>query len=79
MGRKDYSYISKTGRSVRPSEAKAMRLVEKHTSVPIPNVIYALFNDTNGDIRMTSIPDSSLDKHGKSLGYKSKQSLFHKT
>ncbi|OAX79860.1 hypothetical protein ACJ72_05816 [Emergomyces africanus] len=83
MGRvllmKDYSYISKTGRSVRPSEAEAMRLVEKHTFVPVPNVIYALFNDTNGDIGMTIIPGSSLDKHWESLDDKTKQSLCRRT
>ena len=35
----DSSYISKSGASVRRVEEQAMRLVHKHTSVPIPEVI----------------------------------------
>ncbi|KKZ65090.1 hypothetical protein EMCG_01330 [[Emmonsia] crescens] len=75
----DYSYVSKTGRSVRPSEAEAMRLISKYTSIPAPKVVYALFSDTNGDIGMTIIPGSSLDKHWKNLDDITKQSLCCQT
>jgi hypothetical protein len=35
----DFSIVRKSGHGVRPSEAEAMRLVSKHTSVPVPEVI----------------------------------------
>lgn len=34
----DFSYVTKSGHGVRPAEAEAMRLVSKHTSVPVPEV-----------------------------------------
>lgn len=75
----DYSYASKSGQSVRSVEAEAMRLVSKHSSVPVPEVIYGLFDGGYGNIGMTIIPGSSLEKHWVSLDHKTKRSLCLQT
>ncbi|KKZ62994.1 hypothetical protein EMCG_02706 [[Emmonsia] crescens] len=72
MGRvlliRDRSYITK-------SEAEAMRLVAKYTSIPVPEVIYSIFSSDHGTIAMTIIQGSALDKHWEGLDNETKQSL----
>ncbi|PGH02012.1 hypothetical protein AJ79_07750 [Helicocarpus griseus UAMH5409] len=75
----DCSYVSKTGKSVRPSEAEAMRLVANQSAVPVPEVIYAQFSGGNGSIGMTIIPGFSLQEHWESLDDETKKSLCHQT
>ncbi|PLN79019.1 hypothetical protein BDW42DRAFT_173849 [Aspergillus taichungensis] len=50
-----FSYVAKFGRGVRPAEAEAMRLVSKHTSVPVPEVFFTNFSPDHGTIKMTLI------------------------
>lgn len=75
----DHSYVSKSGQAIRPSEAEAMRLVSKHSSIPAPEVIYAQFNGGHGSIGMAIIPGSPLGKHWESLDDETKRSLCHQT
>ncbi|EAS37582.3 uncharacterized protein CIMG_12600 [Coccidioides immitis RS] len=58
----DYSYISKGRMAVRCFEVEAMKLIVKHISVPLPEVIYSLIDDCSSEIGMTTIPDSSNKK-----------------
>ena len=39
----DCSWVTKSGFGVRPAEAEAMRLVSKHTNVPVPEVLFTDF------------------------------------
>ncbi|RJE24595.1 Choline/ethanolamine kinase [Aspergillus sclerotialis] len=40
----DLSWVTKSGYGVRSAEAEAMRLVFKHTNIPVPEVIFARFD-----------------------------------
>ncbi|KAJ5542128.1 hypothetical protein N7461_008131 [Penicillium sp. DV-2018c] len=50
----DFSWVTKSGFGVRSAEAEAMRLVFKHTDVPVPEV---LFTDFSPDEVITSRSD----------------------
>ena len=53
----DLNCVVKNGFEVLPAEAKAMRLVSKHTSVPVPKVYSTNFTSPrNGAIEMSLIP-----------------------
>lgn len=71
----DFSYVTKSGHGVRPAEAEAMRLVAKHTSVPVPDVTYTKFGQDYGSIEMTLIPGSPLEDKWDTLDEKSKESV----
>jgi hypothetical protein len=75
----DYSYISKSGTSVRHPEAEAMKLVLKHTSIPVPEVIFAQFSKDHGSIRMTIIPGSPVEALWDKLDDKTKKSVCRQT
>ncbi|CRG87972.1 hypothetical protein PISL3812_04994 [Talaromyces islandicus] len=68
----DFSYVVKSGRGVRYAEAEAMRLVSKHTSVPVPEVLFKSFSPDHGSIEMTIIPGSPLEKIWDTLGDEAK-------
>jgi hypothetical protein len=59
----DFSIVRKSGFGARPPEAEAMRLVSKHTSVPVPEVISTGFGDDYGRINMTVIPGTRLERN----------------
>lgn len=67
--------MAKSGHRVRPAEAEAMRLVSKHTSVPVPEVIFTNFDHDYRSIEMTHIPGSSLNDKWDTLDEKSKESI----
>ncbi|KAJ9369323.1 hypothetical protein DTO282E5_5985 [Paecilomyces variotii] len=69
----DSTYVTKSGERVRPAEAEAMRLVSKHTSVPVPEVFFATFDPDWGRIVMSLIPGSSLEKIWDTLDGKTKE------
>ncbi|PYI29849.1 kinase-like protein [Aspergillus indologenus CBS 114.80] len=71
----DFSYVTKSGHGVRPAEAEAMRLVSKHTSVPVPEVFFTEFGHGYGSIYMTRIPGSPLEEKWDTLDEKSKESV----
>ncbi|KAE8372695.1 kinase-like protein [Aspergillus bertholletiae] len=71
----DFSHVTKSGHGVRPSEAEAMRLASKHTSAPVPEVIFADFGPDYGNIVMTLIPGSRLGETWDTLDEKSKGSI----
>ncbi|KAK2793345.1 hypothetical protein FQN52_001482 [Onygenales sp. PD_12] len=84
----DSDYISKSGTAIRKSESEAMKLVAKHTSIPVPRVIYAQFlagdnitspNPSGNNIGMTIIPGAPLDKSWNSLDDETKQSVCNQT
>ena len=55
----DFSYVTKSGFGVRSVEADAMRLVLKHTNVPVPEVIFTDFSraEEEPDLSETYKPD----------------------
>lgn len=55
------SPVTKSGHGVRRAEAEAMRLVSKHPSVPVPEVVSTNFGHGYGSIEMTLILGSSLE------------------
>ncbi|KAH8693269.1 hypothetical protein BGW36DRAFT_419293 [Talaromyces proteolyticus] len=44
----DLSYITKSGHGVTPTEAEAMRLVFRHNSVPVPEILLKDFSPEDG-------------------------------
>lgn len=52
-----------------------MRFVSKHTSVPVPEVIFTHFDDDYGRIDMTVIPGTRLEKKWDTLDEKTKESI----
>lgn len=44
----DSTYVTKSGERVRPAEAEAMRLVSKHTSVPVGSQALSIGNMRDG-------------------------------
>lgn len=71
----DFSYVSKSGYGVRPSEAEAMKFVFEHTSIPVPEVIVTCFAGDKGNIHMTSVPGTCLEKKWNTLNADSKESV----
>ena len=80
----DFSWVTKTGFGVRRPEVEAMRLVFKHTDVPVPEVIFTNFspegeetdlNDPEGMIGMTIIPGITLEKKWDMLDDEAKESI----
>jgi aminoglycoside phosphotransferase (APT) family kinase protein len=71
----DFADVTKYGHGIRPAEAEAMRLVSKHTSVPVPEVLFTKFDPDCGTIGMTLIPGSSLEKKWDTLDEKAKESI----
>jgi hypothetical protein len=71
----DFSYVTKYGYGVRPPEAEAMRLVSKHTAVPVPEVIFTDFDHDYGSIQMSIIPGSRLEGKWDTMDEKSKESI----
>ncbi|KAF1999752.1 hypothetical protein P154DRAFT_563821 [Amniculicola lignicola CBS 123094] len=59
---RDGDFVEKTGDRVRPREAVALRLVQQHTSVPVPTVHSQSFADDHGTIRMSYVDGDRLDK-----------------
>ncbi|KAM5472338.1 hypothetical protein MauCBS54593_002929 [Microsporum audouinii] len=76
---REYSYVSKGGTAVRRFEVEAMKLVAKHTSVPLPEVIYSLIDDHSGEIGMTTIPGTTLESLWDKLDGETKKSICHET
>lgn len=75
----DSSYVTKSGSRVRRAEERAMRLVAKHTAVLLPEVIYAHFSSDRGEIGMTIVPGSPLERSWKELDDKTKERVCHET
>lgn len=80
----DDSYAEKSGTRIRRAEAVAMRLVAKHTAVPVPEVIFDLFPESGdqdgqgpsaGCIGMTVAPGVSLEKVWLQLGYEARDAI----
>ena len=71
----DFSYVSKSGYGVRTSEAEAMKLVFEHTSVPVPEVLVTCFDGDEGNIHMTTVPGTCLERKWDMLDVESKKSL----
>lgn len=71
----DFSYVSKSGYGVRNSEAEAMKLVFEHTSAPVPEVLTTCFAGDEGNIHMTTIPGTYLEKKWNMLDVESKGSV----
>ncbi|KAF4221952.1 hypothetical protein CNMCM5878_007504 [Aspergillus fumigatiaffinis] len=71
----DFSIVRKSGHGVQRPEAEAMRLVSKHTFVPVPEVISTHFDDDYGRIDMTVIPGTRLEKKWDTLDEKTKESI----
>jgi hypothetical protein len=71
----DFSYVTKSGHGVRPAEAEAMRLVSKHTSVPVAEMFFKSFSPDHGNIEMTLIPGSPLEGKWDTLDEKTKESV----
>lgn len=55
-----------------PAEAEAMRLVSKHTSVPVPEVLNKNFRPDWGLILMTLVPGSCLKERWDGLSDEAK-------
>ncbi|OJJ76237.1 hypothetical protein ASPBRDRAFT_401142 [Aspergillus brasiliensis CBS 101740] len=70
----DSSIVVKSGCGVRSSEVEAMKIVSKHTSVPVPEVIMARFH-RKGEIHMTIIPGTCLAKKWDMLDINTKESI----
>ncbi|WEW60771.1 hypothetical protein PRK78_006259 [Emydomyces testavorans] len=75
----DYSYVTKAGSAIVASEVEAMRLVLKHTSVPLPEIIYTQISTNYGHIGMTIIPGSPLELTWNTLDDKTKKSVCRET
>lgn len=72
----DFSLVTKSGHGVRPVEAEAMRLISRHTTVPVPKVYQAGFSsEDNGFIEMSLIQGSPLEGKWVTLDEK-KQSIY---
>lgn len=72
----DLNCVVKNGFEVQPVEAKAMRLVSKHTSVPVPKVYSTNFTSSrNGAIEMSLIPGSTLEGKWDGLNRETKMAL----
>ncbi|KAL9104784.1 MAG: hypothetical protein Q9163_000334 [Psora crenata] len=56
----DDNLVRKSGSRVRYSEELAMRLVKEHTSVPVPSILYSIYEPGKGRIGMTFIPGFTL-------------------
>lgn len=69
----DFSYVPESGYGVRTSEAEAMKLVFKHTSVPVPEVLATCFDDDGGNIHMTTVPGTCLGGKWNTLDVESKK------
>ncbi|EQL38787.1 hypothetical protein BDFG_00318 [Blastomyces dermatitidis ATCC 26199] len=67
------------GTAVRRFEVEAMKLVAKHTSVPLPEVIYSLISDRSGEIGMTTIPGTTLESLWDKLNSETKKSICCET
>ncbi|KAL5332672.1 kinase-like domain-containing protein [Aspergillus crustosus] len=61
------SYIIKRGADVRRTEADAMCLVGKHTSIPAPRVWQSRFTPDVGAIKMSLIPGTRLEEKWDTL------------
>ena len=76
----DFSFVTKSGHGVRPAEAEAMRLISKHTSVPVPEVYYTKFiSEYNGFIEMSLIQGSPLEGKWDAMDEKDKESVCRQT
>ncbi|RAL09903.1 kinase-like protein [Aspergillus homomorphus CBS 101889] len=75
----DLSYVSKAGSGIGPAEVESMRLVSRHTSVPISHVIHTTFNAYYGRIEMSIVPGVSLDTRWDMLDERSKESVCRQT
>jgi aminoglycoside phosphotransferase len=73
----DFSYVTKSGYAVKPAEAEAMRLVFKHTAVPVPEVLFKSFDTDQGNIQMTCIPGSSLEGKWDELDENAKKDVCY--
>lgn len=56
----DNNMVRKSGRRVQYGEEVALRLVERHTSVPVPAIILASYEPGKGSICMDFVPGSTL-------------------
>ncbi|KAL1847948.1 hypothetical protein Plec18170_008362 [Paecilomyces lecythidis] len=75
----DFSLVTKSGHAVLPAEAEAMKLVSRHTSVPVPEVLFATFRPGYGKITMSLIPGSCLEDTWDTLDESAKESICLQT
>lgn len=74
----DFSVVIKSGHGVEPAEAEAMKLVSRHTSVPVPKVYDTNFKDINkGSIEMSPVQGTTLEKTWDTMDEKTKESVCH--
>ena len=75
----DNDLVCKYGRHVRHSEELAMRLVEQHTSVPIPKIIFAFsffkHEPNEGKIYMGLLPGFELTSKWDGVDDRNKERL----
>ncbi|WEW55900.1 hypothetical protein PRK78_001335 [Emydomyces testavorans] len=69
----DDEMVLKAGPRVRKSEEAAMRLVEEHTNIPIPELYQATYNMDEGRLAMSFIPGTPLKHVWDDLDTKKKQ------
>lgn len=71
----DNYIVTKTGHRVRYSEETAMRLVKRHTRVPVPVIFTSIYGPENGSISMSLVPGVPLDSTWDRLDEVSKERL----
>ncbi|KAK3176560.1 hypothetical protein OEA41_007883 [Lepraria neglecta] len=74
----DNNLVLKSGQRVRCGEEHAMRLVEQHTNVPVPRIIFSSYlHDGKGEIGMNFIPGCTLGTIWDRLDVRDKERLCH--
>ncbi|KAK3176922.1 hypothetical protein OEA41_008248 [Lepraria neglecta] len=75
----DNNLVCKRGRRVRYSEEAAMRLVKRHTNVPVPDIIFSDYEPQKGNIGMSFVPGSTLKSMWDGLDDRNKERVCRET